>query len=258
MAVRDRDPESLQQRRDLDLGAIVLDRLDHRRPDLLGRGRAETGRCLDPGVGEHPGVADEPRQHHRDPDARARAGPRAARARSREGRTWSPCRGSCAEARPCPTARRRRRGDPAPRSSIAGITARAILTGASRLTRSAAITSSSEAPSRRPPAEQAGVGDEDVDRRRPRRRGARRRPPRRGRRRSCDGPVPASEPPSVVELGALSRAQHERGAPPGERLGDRPTEAAGRPGEQDRLARELHRANLHAARRPARAQQPAT
>ena len=53
-------------------------------------------------------------------------------------------------------------------------------------------------------------------------------------------PSPGSEPASSLELVALAGAQDQRRAALGERLGDRPPEAAGGPGEQAVLPAELH------------------
>ena len=66
---RDRRPNPQRQRRHVDLGPVALDRRDHRRGDVLGRAGTDPGRERDTGVGEHPGVADEPRKDGRDADA---------------------------------------------------------------------------------------------------------------------------------------------------------------------------------------------
>jgi len=59
-------------------------------------------------------------------------------------------------------------------------------------------------------------------------------------------PVPAAgqRVSELVKLVLPAGAEDERGAAPGERGGDRPAEAAGGPGEQDRLALEPHGRNL--------------
>ena len=90
-----------------------------------------------PGVGEHPGVADEAREHDRDADP---VGPQIladARARSRAARTWSPSRSRTPARRALPG----QRGDEhhvaaAAAAIIAGASARASAIGARRLTSS--------------------------------------------------------------------------------------------------------------------------
>ena len=122
--------------------------------------------------------------------------------------------------------------------------------GASRLTRSARVSSSGEKLSNASRAWQAGVRHQAVDL------AGVGRQPLRG---SLLGEVGRSDPVLARQrLGQLSqrlglaRAEHERGAALGECAGNRPPEAAGGPGEENPLARELHvhEANGYAARRP--------
>src|SRR5664279_1043735 len=76
---RDHRPNSQRERRDVDLAAVALDRLDRRRCDILGRARADARRKLRARAGEHARVADEAGQDGRYSDAliaQVRAQPR--------------------------------------------------------------------------------------------------------------------------------------------------------------------------------------
>ncbi len=89
-------------------------------PTCSGRSGAHPRRRLGPGVREHPRFADEARRDQRDADAlRAEVG-RAARGRSRAGRTWSRCRSRCAGSPTLPESEAMKTRWPEPRSTIAG------------------------------------------------------------------------------------------------------------------------------------------
>ena len=165
---RRRDAEGLRavahrERRDVDLGAVLLDARDDGGGDLLGRAGADAARELRAALGEHAGIADEAREHGRD----AHAGPpqllARAHSRSRAARTWSRCRRTQPGARDLAGQRGDEDEVPRPRSSIPGSSARVSCIGARRFTSSArSICSRGEAGSR-PDGRQRGVGDQDVD-----------------------------------------------------------------------------------------------
>ena len=171
---------------------------------------------------------------------RSRAGPRAARARSREGRTWSRSRARPARSRPCRRARRRRPCGPSRAPLTRATSSRAMRIGASRLTRSARPISLLRVVVEPARGRQRRVGDQDVD--------------VAGRREQRSASALLGE---VGDLDPMAAARQRGGEAPrarrplrelstsvraalGERLGDRPPEAAGGPGEQHGLAAELH------------------
>src|SRR6185312_5134407 len=62
-------PQPKPHRRHQDLRAVLLDRPHDRLGDVLRRAGADAYRQLDPRVGKHAGIANEPWDHHRHPDA---------------------------------------------------------------------------------------------------------------------------------------------------------------------------------------------
>ena len=198
-------PRRSAQRRDVDLGAVALDRphdrARRRRSGVLRRRRPGS---FAPDVVEHARVADEAGEARSRRRRRSRAGPRAARARTRAGRTSSPSRAPPPAWRACPTARRRTRGGRGRARPSPGDSARASTIGARRLTSSARSISSDVNVVEPPAGGQRRVGDEHVDRRRPR------RAARVDRRRSARSHATAR----AAELGR-QRLEHV-GAPPGQ------------------------------------------
>ena len=149
--------EPQRHRRDVDLGAVALDRLDDRRRHVLGRPHRHVARQLGARLVEHPGVADEAGEDGRDADAGVRSGPRAARARSRAARTSSPSRSSCAAVAALPDSEETNTSCPWPRATIPCDSARASTIGARRLTASARSISSTLNESSAPEAGSAAL-----------------------------------------------------------------------------------------------------
>ncbi len=100
-------PSRSGERGHVELGAVLLDRPDHRRGDV-GRACASPTprRQRDAGLGEHAGVADEAGETTETPDAVRPRGPGGVPARTRAARTSSRSRSRRRARPPCPPARR--------------------------------------------------------------------------------------------------------------------------------------------------------
>ena len=232
-----RDASALAQRRDRDLAAVALDRARRRRrptcsgvpvpirPAALGAASRRTCRRR----GSRPG-----RTPRRRPPCPRRSSRRQS-AKPRRPNLVAAVERGARRSRPCPRARRRRRGGPRRarqrRAQLARHPHRRLEVDPQR----AADLLLGEA------VEPAGGGQRRRWRpgrrsRRPRRAAAAPRPPRRGRRRPCGGRRRAATRRARSSSSPLRELSTSVAPRAGERLGDRPAEAAGRAGQQHGLA----------------------